>query len=86
MIALLQRVTEASVSVNDICVASIGMGLLVLLCAERGDTEQQAVILLDKLLAYRVFPDAQGRMNRSVVDVAGSLLLVPQFTLAAAPA
>ena len=83
MIALLQRVTAASVSVDGAAIAAIGAGLLVLLCAEKGDTEKEADQLLAKLLAYRVFSDEAGKMNRSLVDVAGGLLLVPQFTLAA---
>ena len=83
MIALLQRVTQASVTVDGAAVGAIGAGLLVLLCAERGDSEAQADALLRKLLAYRVFADAAGKMNRSVTDTAGGLLLVPQFTLAA---
>jgi D-tyrosyl-tRNA(Tyr) deacylase len=83
MIALLQRVTHAQVVVDDAPTGTIGHGLLVLLCAERGDTTREADALLAKLLSYRVFSDAEGKMNRSVVDVAGGLLLVPQFTLAA---
>jgi D-tyrosyl-tRNA(Tyr) deacylase len=83
MIALLQRVAHASVNVDGEVVGSIGAGLLVLLCAERGDSEKEADALLAKLLAYRVFNDDAGRMNRSLADVAGGLLLVPQFTLAA---
>ena len=83
MIALLQRVTQASVIVEGVTVGAIGAGLLVLLCAERDDTETQANALLNKLLTYRVFPDDKGKMNRNIVDVAGGLLLVPQFTLAA---
>ncbi len=83
MIALLQRVTRASVVVNDLTVGAIDAGLLVLVCAERGDTEKEADALLGKLLSYRVFSDEAGKMNRSVTDVAGGLLLVPQFTLAA---
>jgi D-tyrosyl-tRNA(Tyr) deacylase len=83
MIALLQRVTQASVSVDGARIGAIDAGLLVLLCAEKGDTEKEADTLLAKLLAYRVFPDDAGKMNRSLVDVAGGLLLVPQFTLAA---
>ena len=69
--------------VDGTTVGAIGAGLMVLLCAERDDTQAQADALLNKLLGYRVFPDDQGKMNRSVVDVAGGLLLVPQFTLAA---
>lgn len=83
MIGLLQRVAQASVSVDGEVVGAIGAGLLVLLCAERGDSEKEADALLTKLLAYRVFNDDAGRMNRSLADVGGSLLLVPQFTLAA---
>lgn len=83
MIALLQRVSRASVTVDGVVIGRIGAGLLVLLCAERGDGERQGDALLAKLLAYRVFADDAGRMNRSLRDVAGGLLLVPQFTLAA---
>lgn len=83
MIALLQRVTEAKVSVEGELVGAIGPGLLVLVCAEREDTEKQSDALLEKLLNYRVFADEAGKMNKSVRDVAGGLLLVPQFTLAA---
>jgi D-tyrosyl-tRNA(Tyr) deacylase len=83
MIGLLQRVTEAEVSVEGRRVGAIGSGLLVLVGVEKGDTEAQADRLLERLLGYRVFPDAEGRMNRSLVDVGGGLLLVSQFTLAA---
>jgi D-tyrosyl-tRNA(Tyr) deacylase len=83
MIALLQRVSDASVVVDGATVGAIGAGLMVLLCAERGDSEQQADALLAKLLGYRVFGDDAGKMNRSVRDVGGAMLLVPQFTLAA---
>jgi D-tyrosyl-tRNA(Tyr) deacylase len=83
MIALLQRVTQASVVVDDVTIGAIDGGLMVLLCAERGDSEREADALLNKLLAYRVFSDEAGKMNRSVADVQGGLLLVPQFTLAA---
>lgn len=83
MIALLQRVAQASVMVDGVTVGAIDAGLMVLLCAERGDGEKEADALLAKLLAYRVFADEAGKMNRSVADVQGSLLLVPQFTLAA---
>jgi D-tyrosyl-tRNA(Tyr) deacylase len=83
VIALLQRVTHAAVAVDGITVGAIDAGLMVLVCAERGDTDREAQALLSKLLAYRVFSDDAGKMNRSVVDVAGGLLLVPQFTLAA---
>lgn len=83
MIALLQRVTRASVVVEGAVIGAIDAGLMVLVCAERGDTEREADALLTKLLAYRVFADPAGKMNLSVTDVAGGLLLVPQFTLAA---
>lgn len=83
MIALLQRVTRASVVVEGAVIGAIDAGLMVLVCAERGDTEREADALLTKLLGYRVFADAAGKMNLSVTDVAGGLLLVPQFTLAA---
>jgi D-tyrosyl-tRNA(Tyr) deacylase len=83
MIALLQRVSRARVEIAGRSVGEIERGLLVLVCAERGDTDAQADRLLDRLLAYRVFPDADGKMNLSLTDVEGGLLLVPQFTLAA---
>ncbi|MBJ7314163.1 D-aminoacyl-tRNA deacylase [Rugamonas sp. CCM 8940] len=83
MIALLQRVSGASVVVDGACIGAIDAGLMVLLCAERADTEKEADALLNKLLGYRVFADAAGKMNLSLTDVAGGLLLVPQFTLAA---
>jgi D-tyrosyl-tRNA(Tyr) deacylase len=83
MIALIQRVSQARVRVDGAEVGAIGPGLLALVCAERGDTEREADALLVKLLAYRVFADAAGRMNLSLAEVAGGLLLVPQFTLPA---
>jgi len=83
MIALIQRVSQASVSVEGAVVGQIGRGILALVCAERDDTEAEAAALVAKLLAYRIFPDVQGRMNRSLVDIDGELLAVPQFTLAA---
>ena len=83
MIGLLQRVSHAEVRVETKIVGSIQAGLLVLVGVERGDTEQQADRLLERLLTYRVFPDEEGRMNRSVQDTTGGLLLVSQFTLAA---
>jgi D-tyrosyl-tRNA(Tyr) deacylase len=83
MIALIQRVTEASVAVDGKCIARIGAGLLVLLGVERDDGTSQADRLLERILGYRVFPDEEGRMNLSVRDKEGGLLLVPQFTLAA---
>jgi D-tyrosyl-tRNA(Tyr) deacylase len=83
MIALLQRVSHASVVVDGQLIGAIDAGLMVLLCAEKGDGAREADLLLTKLLGYRVFGDAAGKMNLSVTDVAGGLLLVPQFTLAA---
>jgi D-tyrosyl-tRNA(Tyr) deacylase len=83
MIGLLQRVTQASVVVDGETVGAIQRGLMVLVCAEKGDTEREAGALVTKLLGYRVFSDEAGKMNRSVTDVEGGLLLVPQFTLAA---
>jgi D-tyrosyl-tRNA(Tyr) deacylase len=83
MIGLLQRVSEASVTVDGEVTGAVKRGLMVLVCAEKGDTEREADALLAKLLTYRVFSDDAGKMNRSVTDVAGGLLLVPQFTLAA---
>jgi D-tyrosyl-tRNA(Tyr) deacylase len=83
MIGLLQRVSSASVVVDGVMIGAIDAGLMVLVCAERNDTEKEADALLTKLLAYRVFADDAGKMNRSVTDIGGGLLLVPQFTLAA---
>ncbi len=83
MIALLQRVTHASVAVNGIETGRIDAGLLVLLGVEKHDTQAQADRLLERLLGYRVFPDAEGKMNVSLTQLGGGLLLVPQFTLAA---
>lgn len=83
MIALLQRVSSASVRVAGETVGAIGAGLLVFVGVERQDREHDADRLLERLLGYRVFGDAAGRMNRSVRDIGGGLLLVPQFTLAA---
>ena len=83
MKALLQRVSRASVMVNSECVGEIEKGLLVLLGLDQGDDRSAADRMLDKLLAYRVFPDGQGRMNCSVADVQGGVLLVSQFTLSA---
>ena len=83
MIALVQRVRGAHVDVANLRVGEIGHGLLVLVCAEPADTVVQADKLVDKLLALRVFADDAGKMNLSVRDVQGGLLLVPQFTLAA---
>ena len=83
MLALIQRVESAHVVVAGQTIGQIGTGLLVLLCAERGDVQAQADKMLDKILKLRIFADAQGRMNHSVQDVQGALLLVSQFTLAA---
>ena len=83
MIGLLQRVSQGSVSVDSEVVGAIGCGLVVLVGVQRGDEESRADRLLDRLLGYRVFPDAEGRMNLSLSDIGGGLLLVPQFTLAA---
>ena len=83
MIALLQRVTQASVSVEGQEIGRIQKGLMVLVCAERDDTEKEAQVLLTKLLTYRVFSDAAGKMNLNLEQADGALLLVPQFTLAA---
>jgi D-tyrosyl-tRNA(Tyr) deacylase len=83
VIALLQRVTQASVSVEGQEIGRIQKGLMVLVCAERDDTEKEAQALLMKLLTYRVFSDAAGKMNLNLEQADGALLLVPQFTLAA---
>lgn len=83
MIALLQRVTEAFVSIDGKVVGEIGRGLLVLIAVHRDDGQKDIARLAERILGYRVFPDAEGRMNRSLSDEKGALLLVPQFTLAA---
>ncbi len=83
MISVIQRVSQARVLVAGEVIGEIGTGLLVLLCAERGDSEVQAGKLLAKILKLRIFSDEAGKMNRSVQDVAGGLLVVSQFTLAA---
>lgn len=83
MIGLLQRVTAARVTVAGATVGAIDRGLLVFVCAEKGDTEISARKLLDKILVLRIFADEAGKMNQSIRDVGGGLLLVPQFTLAA---
>ena len=83
MIGLLQRVTEASVTIAGEQVGAIGAGLLVLVGVERGDSEAEADRLLERLLGYRVFSDRAGKMNLSVQDIEGGVLLVPQFTLPA---
>jgi D-aminoacyl-tRNA deacylase len=83
MIALIQRVSRAEVSIRDQRVAAIGRGLLAFIGVRRADTEECAARLAARLLAYRIFPDAEARMNLSVRDIGGAVLLVPQFTLAA---
>lgn len=83
MIGLLQRVSHADVSVGGETVAAISRGILALIAVERADTGQQADKLLERMLALRIFPDDEGRMNLSVEDIGGELLLVPNFTLAA---
>ena len=83
MIALLQRVTQANVTVDDREIACIDRGLLVLLGVEKGDSPKQASRLVERVCGYRVFEDEQGKMNHSLLDIQGGLLLVPQFTLAA---
>lgn len=83
MIALLQRVSEAAVEVDNQQIARINKGLLVLLGVEKGDDDERAQRLIDKVLKYRVFSDAEDKMNLSLLDIQGELLLVPQFTLAA---
>jgi len=83
MIGLLQRVTQAAVSVNGETVGQIGRGILVLVGVERGDDERHVNRLLERILGYRLFPDESGKMNLSVKDIGGDLMLVPQFTLAA---
>ncbi|PUE19913.1 D-tyrosyl-tRNA(Tyr) deacylase [Limnohabitans sp. MMS-10A-160] len=83
MIAILQRVSQASVRVDDEVIGQIGAGLLVLLCAEKGDTDAVADKMLAKMLKLRIFSDDAGKMNRSVQDVGGGMLVVSQFTLAA---
>lgn len=83
MIGLIQRVSEAGVVVEGRTVGQIGRGLVVLVGVEKHDDETTAQRLLERILGYRVFPDAQGKMNLSLADIGGELLLVPQFTLAA---
>jgi D-tyrosyl-tRNA(Tyr) deacylase len=83
MIGLLQRVTQADVSVDGEIIGRIGRGLVVLVAVHRDDSERDIARLAERVLSYRVFPDSEGRMNHSVMDEAGGLLLVPQFTLAA---
>jgi D-tyrosyl-tRNA(Tyr) deacylase len=83
VIALIQRVTEARVEVQGNVIAQIGRGILALVGVQRGDSQTQAERLAERVLGYRVFPDAEGKMNLSLLDIGGELLAVPQFTLAA---
>ena len=83
MIGLLQRVKSASVTVDGEVIGSAGQGRLVLVCAEKGDTEEQSEKLAKKVLAYRIFEDENGKMNKSLTDIGGDILIVSQFTLAA---
>ena len=83
MIALIQRVSEAQVRVGGELVGAIGRGVLALIGVQRGDSAESGARLLERILSYRVFPDSEGRMNLCLRTVAGGLLLVPQFTLAA---
>jgi len=83
MIALLQRVSEASVTVDGDTIGKIGRGLMVLVAVHRDDSDKDISRLADRILGYRVFPDDDDRMNRSLADIQGELLLIPQFTLAA---
>ena len=83
MIALIQRVAEARVSVGGETVGAIGMGILALVGVERADGDAQAGRLAERVVGYRIFPDEAGRMNRSLVEIGGELLAVPQFTLVA---
>jgi D-aminoacyl-tRNA deacylase len=83
LIALVQRVAQARVEIDERTAGEIGAGLLVFVCAERGDNEAQADKLLAKILKLRIFSDDAGKMNRSVQDIGGGLLIVSQFTLAA---
>jgi len=83
VIALIQRVTDARVEVDGRTMGAIGRGILALVGVERGDTGAQAERLVERVLGYRIFPDVEGKMNLSLLDIRGELLAVPQFTLAA---
>ncbi|WP_133127994.1 D-aminoacyl-tRNA deacylase [Legionella nagasakiensis] len=83
MLTVAQRVSDASVTINDETIANIGQGLLILCGFEKQDTDETLKRMVKKCLNYRIFSDAQGKMNLSLKDVGGSLLLVPQFTLLA---
>jgi len=83
VIALVQRVSSASVEVDGRVVGAIGRGILALVGVERGDADAQAARLAERVLGYRIFPDVEGKMNLSLLDIKGEILAVPQFTLAA---
>ncbi len=83
MIGLIQRVSQAQVAIDRVTVGQIERGILLLLGVEKADTEAQADRLLERVLGYRIFPDAQGKMNLSLREINGGLLIVPQFTLPA---
>lgn len=83
MIGLIQRVSQAQVAIDRVTVGQIERGILLLLGVEKADTEAQAGRLLERVLGYRIFPDAQGKMNLSLREINGGLLIVPQFTLPA---
>ncbi len=83
MIGLIQRVSHAQVAIDGVTVGQIDRGILLLLGVEKADTEAQAGRLLERVLGYRIFPDAQGKMNLSLREINGGLLIVPQFTLPA---
>lgn len=83
MIGLIQRVSRAQVDIDGVTVGQIERGILLLLGVEKADTEAQAERLLERVLGYRIFPDAQGKMNLSLREISGGLLIVPQFTLPA---
>lgn len=83
MLTVIQRVHTASVSVNNVTIGAINSGILALVAVEKEDNEQKAQRLLDRIINYRIFADTDDRMNLSLIDIEGDLLLVPQFTLAA---
>lgn len=83
LIGLIQRVTQASVEVKQVPIANIHLGITALIGVEKSDTKARADRLLDRMLGYRIFPDAEGKMNLSLTNIQGDLLLVPQFTLSA---
>ena len=83
MLTVIQRVTHANVCVNDCTIGEIKQGIVALLSIQKGDSETEAKQLIDRILSYRIFADKTGKMNLSVRDINGGLLLIPQFTLAA---